>query len=180
MAIRHPLDAIAEGRLRRWQLPSLAVALLCLGALPWILPGRTDHTLLDLVEAGSVAEASRVLAHWPAEHRVRVAYAVGLDYLMNPAYMNALALGCIWAGRALRSTRARRVASLLAWLAWSVVLTNAAENVGLFVALASAPAAPWPLVVAGAHYWAGLVVVACAVFLVIGLVGRMRSRRDAG
>jgi hypothetical protein len=100
---------------------------------------------------------------------------VGLDFLMNPAYMNVLAIAVIWSGRTLRVPRAPGVAAALAWSAWSVVLTNVAENVGLFVALTSGPSDPWPLVVAAAHYWAGLVVVLCLLFLVAAVLARAKS-----
>jgi hypothetical protein len=58
--------------------------------------------------------------------------------------------------------------AVLAWLAWSVVLTNVAENVGLFVAFTSGPVDPWPLVVAAGHYWASLVIAASLLFIVVG------------
>jgi len=170
--VKHPLDHIPLGALRRCQLPSVAVAALCIGALPLILPLRETHTLLDLVEAGTVEAAAAVLEHWSNQERVRLAYAVGLDFLMNPAYMNVLAISCIWSGRRLRTLRARGAASIFAWLCWSVALTNAAENVGLFVALSSGPRDPWPGIVAFAHYWAGLVVLLAGAFSVAGMVRR--------
>jgi len=64
-------------------------------------------------------------------------------------------------------------AAMLAWLAWSVAVTNAAENVALFVAISSTPSEPWPLVAAAAHYWAGFVVLSCLVFCVVGVVRRI-------
>ena len=154
VTVAHPLDRISPGELRRWQIPSVTVASLFLIGLTVVLPGRTDNTLVELVEAGTVDRAAPILAHWSVRDRIRTAYAVGFDFLMNPAYMNVLAISCIWAGRVFRSARARSAASMLAWLAWSVAVTNAAENIGLYVALVSTPAEPWPLVVAGAHYWA--------------------------
>jgi hypothetical protein len=173
--LHHPLERIPPGRLHLWQLPCAAVALACLGTLVLVLPGRESNTLLDLVASGSAERAHAVVGTWPAAHRVAVAYAVGLDFLMNPAYMNVLAIGAIWSGRTLRSARAARMAAVLAWLAWSVVVTNVAENVGLFVALTSGPADPWPLIVATAHYWAGLVIAACLLFVATGAFARAKS-----
>jgi hypothetical protein len=109
-----------------------------------------------------------------------VAYAVGLDFLMNPAYMSVLAIGVIWSGRRLPFSRARRMAAALAWLAWSVVLTNVAENVGLFLALTSGSVDPWSLVVAGAHYWAGLIIAGCLAFVGAGLLLGARSPAERG
>ena len=172
--VKHPLEQIPEGGLRRWQIPSLVVALVCLAALPIILPGRENHTLLDLVEAGSADAAASVLGHWSNLDRVRVAHAVGLDYLMNPAYMTVFAISCVWAGRIFNSDRLRTVAASLAWLCWSVVLTNAAENVGLLVALVGGTLGSWPAIVAAAHYWAGFVVVLAVGFSAAGLVRRAK------
>jgi hypothetical protein len=149
------------------------IALVFLASLPMVMPERESHTILELVEAGNVEAAMAVLAHWTALDRVRMAHGVGFDYLMNPAYMNAVAIACVWAGRSLRTVRARMIASWLAWLCWSVVFTNAAENVGLFVALTSGPSEPWPPIVAGAHYWAGFVVAMAALFSVSALALRI-------
>ncbi len=172
MVVEHPIDRVPEGALRRWQIPSVAIALLFLAALPLVLPGREANTLLELVGAGSVGRAVSILEHWSPQDRVRVAYAVGFDFLMNPAYMNVLAISCVWSGRTFGRARVGALASVLAWLAWSVALTNAAENVGLFVALAFEPTSPWPLIVAAAHYWAGVVVSACVAFSLAGLARR--------
>jgi hypothetical protein len=125
-----------------------------------------------LVESGTVQTAAAILEHWNHEDRIRLAYAVGLDFLMNPAYMNVLAISCVWAGRAFAGTPVRATASVLAWLCWSVVLTNAAENAGLFLALVSGPTAPWPAVMASAHYWAGFVVALAVAFAIAGAVRR--------
>lgn len=65
-------------------------------------------------------------------------------------------------------------ASALAWLAWSVVVTNVAENIGLFVTLTSGPSDPWPLVIAAAHYWAGIVIALCLLFSAAGVLARVR------
>ena len=162
------------------QAPSVVVALLCVGALPLVLPGREHDTLLDLVESGSVEKAAAVLAHWSSGDRVRAAYAVGLDFLMNPAYMTVLATASIWAGRTLSGRRYRTVGTVLAWLAWSVVATNVAENIGLFVALTSGPAGPWPFTVALTHYWASAVISVTVVFSAIGLVVRLRRATPPG
>jgi hypothetical protein len=151
------------------------VAVACVASLGVILPGRESDTLLDLVASGSAERAEAILATWPPTHRVAVAYAVGLDFLMNPAYMNALAIAVIWSGRTLHIPRAPGAAAALAWSAWSVVLTNVAENVGLFVALTSGPSDPWPLVVAAGYYWAGLVVALCLLFLVAAVLARAKG-----
>ena len=169
----HPIDWIPAGKLRWLQLPSVATAIVCLAALPVVLPGRADNTLLELVEASSADRAAAILAHWSVEDRIRVAYAVGFDFLMNPAYMNVLAVACVWAGRGFGSGRVRSAASMLAWLAWSVAVTNGAENVALFVAIVSTPSGPWPLVAAVAHYWAGMVVLACLMFSFAGVARRI-------
>jgi hypothetical protein len=182
----HPLERVPSGALRRWQWPSLFTAAACLLSLPAILPLRESHTLFELVESGTVDAAAAILDHWSAQDRARASHAVGLDYLMNPAYMNVLAISCIWAGRSLGASFAQHAAGVvsaarwLAWLCWSVALTNAVENVGLFVALTSAPRAPWPILVAAAHYWAGLVVAAAVVFGIAGLMARTLWKPKGG
>lgn len=177
--MKHPLDRVPEGRLKRVQLPSLLVAALTIGALPWILPGRESHTLLELVESGSAARAAEIVSHWSASDRIRVAHAVGLDYAMNPAYMNVLAVAAIWAGRRFRAGAGRAAGTVLAWLCWSVVVTNAVENVALFQALALVPRNPWPALAAGAHYWAGAVIVPTAIFCLAALVRRPAASHPA-
>jgi hypothetical protein len=171
--MNHPLDRIPDGQLRRWQIPSVVIAGACLISLPLILPGRETDTLLDLVESGSAAAAASVLESWSLTDRVRAAYAVGLDFLMNPAYLNSLAIAATWSGRVIRHPVARRLGSLLAWLAWSAVLTNVVENVGLFRILVVAPTDPWPRLVMWAHYWAAMPIAGCLLFSVAGLVGRV-------
>lgn len=143
------------------------------------LPLRETHTLLDLVQSGSVQAAASVLDHWSPEERIRLAYAVGLDYLMNPAYMNVLAIACVWASRGFLAPSMQSAGSALAWLCWSVPVTNAAENVGLFISLSSAPREPWPLVVAGAHCWAGLVLLLAVPFVLLGAIRRVVQPRVA-
>lgn len=162
----HPLNRIPRGQLRRWQLPLLAVAGL-------ILPQREDFAILAVVEAGSADTAALVLASWSPQERIRVAYAVGLDFLVNPAYMGVLAIACVWSGRRFSTAHGRMLASLLAWLACSVVLTNVVENVGFFVALTSEPVDPWPALMSGAHYWATGVIAAAVAFSLAGLVARV-------
>ena len=170
--MKHPLARIPPGSLWPWQLASATVAVACLASLPLTLPLRETDTLLDLVESGSVQAATAVLGAWTPEERVRLAHAVGLDYLMNPAYMNVLAIACVWASRTFSSALALGAGSLLAWLCWSVAVTNAFENVGLFIALSSGPRAPWPVIVAGAHYWGGLVIVVASGFILVGAIRR--------
>ena len=176
--LAHPLNWIPEGQLRRWQVPLLIVAVVGVGTgVGLILPRREGFDLLALVEAGSADAARSVLSRWSHQERIRVAYSVGLDFLVNPAYMSVLAIACVWSGRRFSSVRLRATASLLAWLAWSVVLTNIVENIGLFIALSSEPVAPWPPLMAGAHYWATGVITATIVFSVAGLA--LGGRRAA-
>ena len=66
---------------------------------------------------------------------------------------------------------ARDVAEAVGWFVGP-------ENVGLFLALTSGPVDPWPLVAAGAHYWAGLVVSACLLFVGAGAVLPAVSERS--
>ena len=173
--LNHPLDRIPPGQLRRWQIPLSAIAVVTLAAgIAFVLPQREDFDLLALVEAGDANRAATVLAEWSPEDRVRVAYAVGFDFLVNPAYMSVLAIGCIWSGRRFASERSRIAASTLAWLAWSVVLANIVENIGLFHLLTATPTAPWPTLVAAAHYWASTVIVVTAAFSLAGLAGQQQ------
>ncbi len=115
---------------------------------------------------------------WPhcttAEERIRVAFAVGFDYLMNPAYMNILAISSIWASRRLRGWMSG-LGSPVAWLCWSVAVSNAVENVGLYQAVVFEPRDSWPLLVSLAHYWAGVVVLVALVYVILGSVARVRA-----
>jgi hypothetical protein len=174
VGVLHPLDRVPAGRLRRWQIPSVLIAGACLASLPLILPGRESHTLLDLVESGSAAAAAGVLDQWTPSDRVRVAYAVGLDFLMNPAYLNGLAIAAVWAGRVIRLPAAPMMGSWLAWFAWSSALTNVFENVGIFRLLVVGPTDPWPVVIKCAHYWATGAIACCLLFSAAGVMARLR------
>jgi len=167
----HPFERIAPGHIRVWLVPLAALALLLLALLPVLLPERETHTLLDLIRAGSVARAEEVLAHWSLDERVRAAHALGLDYLLNPAYLNALALACVWASRRFRAEPLVALGPLLAWLAWSAILANVAENVAVYRMLLGPVAAPWPQVAAAAHYWSGGVIAAGLVYALGATLG---------
>jgi hypothetical protein len=71
--LEHPLDRIPEGGLRRWQIPSVAIAATCLISLRVVLPPREAHTVVDWVVSGTVQTAAAILEHWNHEDRIRLA-----------------------------------------------------------------------------------------------------------
>ncbi len=172
----HPLEKVSPGFLRHVQIPSVCVALLCLASLPPLLPGGTGHALLELVEAGDAVQAKAVVGQWSEAERSRAAFAVGLDFLMNPAYMNALAIAVVWSGRVFAMGLATQAARVAAWAAWSVVLTNVVENVGLLYAITGETRTPWPALASAAHGWATLVITACVAFAAAGAAWRLARR----
>jgi hypothetical protein len=166
MNLTHPFEKIGEGRIRFYCVPLVLLTLVILALFPWILPNREAHTLVDLVEAGTPEAAATVLSHWSDADRIKAAFGVGLDFVLNPAYASVGALVCIWASRSfarVRWPRASRVGVLLAWLAWGVILTNLLENIALFRMLLGSFSSPWPQLASFAHYYAGAALFAGAV-----------------
>jgi hypothetical protein len=158
MKLSHPFEMIAPGRIRMYLIPLSSLVVVILAMLPWILPNRETHTLINLVEAGSPEAAAAVLSYWNESDRVRASYGVGLDFLLNPAYANVAALACVWASRVFGSSRWSRLGIALGWLAWGTILTNIVENIALFRMLLGSFSSPWPELARFAHFYAGVVL----------------------
>jgi hypothetical protein len=167
MTLTHPFERIARGRIRLYCVPLAILTLVIVALLPWILPSREANTLVDLVEAGTPEAAAAVLSHWSEADRIRAAFGVGLDFVLNPAYANVGALMCIWASRVFERPRWSRLGIVLAWLAWGVIFTNLIENIALFRMLLGSFSSPWPLLARLAHFYAGLALFAGAIPYVV-------------
>ena len=176
MALTHPFQRIARGRIRLFVVPLAGIVLVIVALFPWIVPDRETHSLVDLVEAGSPEAAGAVLAHWSEADRVRAAFGVGLDFLLNPAYANLAALICVWASRVFGSSGWSQLGVMLAWLAWSVVVTNTIENIALFRMLLGARGSPWPELARLAHFYAGAVLFGAALpYAIAAGLARLRQ-----
>ena len=85
-------------------VPALILTVVTVGSLPFIMPLRDPGTgtVVEIVEAGTAAEVSRLVKGWSEPERVTASYAVGMDYLMTPAYMTVFAVSLVWAARRTR------------------------------------------------------------------------------
>ena len=157
----HPLQLIPRGKLRYAMIPALLLTLATVGSLPFIMPLRDSGsgTVVELVEAGSAAKVDRLMQGWSESERVTAAYAVGLDYLMTPAYMSVFAIGLVWAARRARSDVVRRGSVGLVWMCSALPLTNVFENVMLRGAFLGRVTDPWPWLASIHHYSSGVVVL---------------------
>ena len=137
--------------------------------MPFIMPLRDvgSGTVVELVEAGSAREVDRLLQGWSQSDRVTAAYAVGLDYLMTPAYMTVFAVALAWAARRTRFNVVRRGSIWFAWICTALPLTNVLENVMLRDAFLGTIADPWPLLGAIHHYTSGVALL--GVFALVSL-----------
>lgn len=97
--MRHPLLLIPEGKLRWSMIPAGLVTASTVLSLPFVMPMRDTATVVDLVEAGSAVDVQYLVSSWTDEEKVKAAYAVGMDYLMTPAYMSVIALSLVWCSR---------------------------------------------------------------------------------
>lgn len=164
MVHRHPLERLSDPALGALSVACLMATVLCLVAALALLPGRESATVLDFVQAFSAERARAVAVHWSVSDRVRIAHAVGLDYLMNPAYLTLAAALCIRAGRRWRGSRVSLLGPVLAWLAWSGVPTNWLENVALLLGALDRVSDPWPALATASHYWSGIIVAASLAY----------------
>jgi hypothetical protein len=167
--VKHPLQFIPHGKLRRAMIPALVLTIATVGSLPFIMPLRDSGsgTVVELVEAGSATEVDRLVQGWSQSQRVTAAYAVGLDYLMTPAYMMVFAVALVWAARRTRFNVVRRGSIGFTWICTALPLTNVLENVMLRDAFLGEATDPWPLLGAIHHYSSGVAVL--GVFALVGV-----------
>ena len=178
MPLSHPFEKIPAGRIRYYAIPLVGITVAILAMFPWIIPDRDTQTLLDLVGAGSAERAAAVLSHWSVADRVRAAFGVGIDFLLNPAYATAAALGCIWASRSLGAHRLSLLGVPAAWVVSATIVTNLFENVALFRMLLDDFSGPWPAIASGAHIYAGVALFGVGLpYLLLGVYARWRAER---
>lgn len=151
--MRHPLEAIPEGRRRRWFVPLLALTLgLMLGVMaPVDRPLRTataPNGIVSFEVAGDAATAQRMIDGWDERARRFAAFSLGIDYLFMLAYSTTIALGCLWAASvfARRSPGLAALGVPLAWGQWLAAALDAGENAALAVLLLNGVRDPWPAV----------------------------------
>lgn len=122
------------------------------------------------------AGANTILNSWDNLAKQYAALNLGLDYLFMPAYSTAIALACIWVGRAIGG-RAYKAAIWLAWGQWLAALLDATENVALLNMLFDTTEAPWPQLA----YWCATfkfaLVILGLLFVLIGLPYHLLNKR---
>ena len=150
-------------------VPALILTVVTVGSLPFIMPLRDPGTgtVVEIVEAGTAAEVSRLVKGWSEPERVTASYAVGMDYLMTPAYMTVFAVSLVWAARRTRSKSAVHGSVVLLWGCTALPLTNVLENIMLRQAFLGEISDPWPLLGSIHHYASGVTVL--LVLIVIGM-----------
>ena len=151
--IGHPLQAIPDGRRRRFFVPLLVLTLsLMLGVMaPVDVPLRTSASPNGIVSyevAGDAASARRMIEAWDERARRYAAFSLGVDYLFMAAYSTTIALACVWAAGVLgrRSVALASAGVALAWGQWLAAGCDATENAALTTMLLGAVRDPWPAV----------------------------------
>lgn len=174
--MKHPLQFIPHGKLRYAMIPALLLTFATVGSVPFIMPLRDSGTVVELVEAGSAPEVDRLVQGWSQSERVTAAYAVGLDYLMTPAYMTVFAVALVWSARRARSNVVRQGSIGLIWICTALPLTNVLENVMLRDAFLGEVTDPWPLLAAIHHYSSGVTVLAAIALVSLAVLFPTRAQ----
>jgi len=175
--VTHPLE--------RWPAHHRRLALIgvCVATLVITVGGAAtqplgDRDIVDFELAGSVGEASEILAGWRAAGVIGDAKAIQLFDLVYPLiYASALAGCCLAAAGVWRRRGRARAAALgvgMAWLALAAAGFDYVENAGLAVSLWDEPRSPWPQLAAAA---ASLKFTAIGLTLLYALSGALASIR---
>ncbi len=140
----HPLAWIPADKRARVFVPFLIATLVVTFLFRYI--GPAQPTIVDFELAGSVDKAGQIVTAWNETDRIRAGFNLGFDYLYMPLYSTTIALGCILAIGAMKSSAWRSIGLLLAWGLWLAAISDAIENVALLTILLGSNVAPWPQV----------------------------------
>lgn len=174
MTVTHPFDRIPPGRLRTVLVPVLGVATAVGVALLLLDPGGDG--IVGLEVAGSVDDATAVIAAWDDRDVIHAAFGTGLDYLFLLAYSNALALACIWARRLFRHDWLITLGGLLAWGAWLAAALDAIENIALLDMLRGPIESPSPEIAAACAYVKFVLVYTGVAYALAAALTRLARR----
>jgi hypothetical protein len=131
---------------------SAAGALLLMAVMNWIgKPLTGAHSPAGIISfefAGSLDNATLMLAVWDMDARLRAAFSLGIDYLFMVAYPLAISLGCLIAGGVYRRRFAAFAgfAGFLAASQWVAAGLDAVENAALLLLLLGSALSSLPVV----------------------------------
>lgn len=174
MAVHHPFDDLAPGRVRVAFLPLLGVTLVVGTALLLLDPG--GQGIVGLEVAGTVAAATEVMAEWDQRDVIHAAFGVGLDYLFLLAYSSTIALACVWGRRVFHHAWLITLGGVLAWAAWVGAALDAIENVALLDMIRGPVASPAPQIAATCAYVKFLLVYAGVLYALAAGLTRLARR----
>jgi hypothetical protein len=142
--MRHPLEAIPQGKRLVVFLALLAVFLVMTVGFQFIGPAKPS--IVDFELAGTTGRATEIINAWDMQNRIRAGFSLGLDYLYMPVYSTLIALACVWGAGLLASRQWRAAGLSLGWGLWAAALFDVVENTALTVILFDTVAAPCPRV----------------------------------
>ena len=178
--IAHPFERIPPPALFR----SALLLWLVFGALSVILfhamPLADAGRVVEFTGAGSPEGASAAWAGMPERLRISLAFVVGFDFLYDLVHNNAVALGCIWAARQLRTGPLFRLGRLLAWVLWLDTALNLVENLAILHMMRGGIASPWPEIVAPILTFRTATLALGVVYTVTGAIALLRRPRREG
>jgi hypothetical protein len=138
----HPFAAIRPDKRARVFIPLLIATLIITLLFRFI--GPAQPTIVDFELAGSEPQAQAIIDAWNETDRIRAGFSLGFDYLYMPVYSTTIALACLMAAGVSKRRAWRTVGLLLAWALWIAAISDALENVALFIELLGHTVAPWP------------------------------------
>lgn len=174
MAVHHPFDDVAPGRLRVWFVPFASVTVVVGAALLLLDPG--GEGIVGLEVAGTVEAAREVMAVWDDRDVIHAAFGVGLDYLFLLVYATTIAVACVWGRRVYRHRWLVTVGGVLAWAAWVGAACDAVENIALLDMIRGPVASPAPQVAATCAYLKFVLVYAGVLYALGAALARLARR----
>ena len=138
--------------------------------------GPAQPTIVDFELAGSIEKAGQIIGAWNATDRIRAGFSLGFDYLYMPVYSTTIALACVMAAGVLKRKAWHTLGLLLAWGLWIAALSDAIENVALYVELLGNNVPPWPQVAQLCATIKFGLILAGLLYVVAGVIGRVARR----
>ena len=172
--LSHPLAAIPSDK-RTSVLVPLLIATLVMTFL-FRLIGPVQPTIVDFELAGSVPKAQAIIDAWNETDRIRAGFSLGFDYVYMPVYSTTIALACVMAASVLKRKAWHTLGLLLAWGLWIAALSDAIENVALYVELLGNNVPPWPQVAQLCATIKFGLILAGLLYVVDGVIGRVSRR----
>jgi hypothetical protein len=183
MTPRHPYEWISLSAQKRAFWVLFVVTIVVMASLQvFDTPLKNEVTPSGIVSfefAGELSLAQKMVETWGRKGRIAAGISLGLDYLFLLAYAGSIGMGCVLIARGI-SKSAKYLYSVGIYIAWALLvaaLLDAVENYALIRVLLGSNLAIWPKVAAWCAVPKFVIVAAGLVYILIGALISLLSRR---